>query len=189
MEKINFNYFCDNFDFYVKEALNNKIFIYPTDTIYWIWSIVNKSNIERIYDIKKRDKNKPFSIVAPNIDWIKENFITSNDFEEKFNFFLENNHGITVILSKKNNLFLPDIWVNNKVWVRILKNNFQNFVTKLNQAFITTSANISNTDYIEDEKYFEEKFEKNVDYILIHNYKKSVESRIIDFTDNYKILR
>jgi tRNA A37 threonylcarbamoyladenosine synthetase subunit TsaC/SUA5/YrdC len=76
MKKILFSEFMENLDFFVQEAKNGKIFVYPTDTIYGIGGIWNEENIKKIAAIKNRDWNKMFSVIAPNFDWILSNYKT-----------------------------------------------------------------------------------------------------------------
>ena len=48
-----------------------KIFIYPTDTIYGLGcDALNEKSVEKIKEIKKRDKDKPLSVIAPSKKWI-----------------------------------------------------------------------------------------------------------------------
>ena len=190
MEKINIIEVIKNKNYFLNEILNNKIFIYPTDTIYWIWWIVNKENVEKIYEIKWRDKNKPFSIIAPNMEWIINNFNTSNDFIKKFNEFEDKYKWITVILEKKIEWSFEWIWIKNKVWIRYINHEFQKIVEEINQPFITTSANISWNNYKYDLNKFINEFWEKIDYIIYDDkINKDKSSRIIDFTDNYKIIR
>ena len=47
---------------------NGGIVVYPTDTYYGIGcDIMNKKAIERIYQLKQRDKNKPFSFICSSL--------------------------------------------------------------------------------------------------------------------------
>ena len=47
------------------------IIAYPTDTFYGIGcDIMNKNAIERVYQIKQRQKNKPFSFICSNLKHI-----------------------------------------------------------------------------------------------------------------------
>src|SRR6056297_407855 len=44
------------------------VIVYPTDTTYGLGcDIYNKKGIERIYQIKQRDKRKPFSFICPDL--------------------------------------------------------------------------------------------------------------------------
>jgi tRNA threonylcarbamoyl adenosine modification protein (Sua5/YciO/YrdC/YwlC family) len=47
---------------------NGGVVVYPTDTYYGIGcDIMNKKAIERIYQIKKRNKSKPFSFICSSL--------------------------------------------------------------------------------------------------------------------------
>ena len=60
----------------IQEILSGKIFIYPTDAIYGLGcNAENIDAVNKIKEIKQRDKDKPLSVIAPSIDWIKENLI------------------------------------------------------------------------------------------------------------------
>jgi L-threonylcarbamoyladenylate synthase len=143
MKIVDYNFFKSNLDFYISEALKWKTFIYPTDTIYGIWWITNTDIVKKIYQIKNRDYSKPFSIIAPNINWIIQNFEVKNDFKNYLNTKLQEFHGITIILKRRDQKNLTNIWTEKWVWVRILNHPFQDFINKLWQPFITTSANLS----------------------------------------------
>ncbi|WP_300462415.1 L-threonylcarbamoyladenylate synthase [Desulfobacula sp.] len=55
------------------------IIAYPTDTVYGIGcDIMNKRAIEKIYSIKQRDKNKPFSFICPDLKDISKYAKVSN---------------------------------------------------------------------------------------------------------------
>ena len=57
-----------------EDILQGKIVVYPTDTIYGLGcNAEDKKAVEKIKQIKKRDKNKPLSIIAPSFEWIKKN--------------------------------------------------------------------------------------------------------------------
>lgn len=158
--------FLKNIDFFIQEAKSWKIFIYPTDTVYGIWSIVNNQTISKIYKIKERDLAKPFSIVAPNIGWIKDNFIVQKDFDDYLKNSLNKYHWITILLYKKDKTWQPLLGKWNLVWVRILKHDFQKFVSKLWEWFITTSANISWQPSVDSIKLISKDIISKVDYII-----------------------
>jgi L-threonylcarbamoyladenylate synthase len=120
-----------------KEILAGKIFIYPTDTIYGIGcNALNKEAVNKIREIKKRDM-KPFSVIAPSKNWIKENCIVDLDIDK----YLPGPY--TLILKKKDKTFLKHVSESETIGVRIPDNNFTELVQKSEVPFVTTSVNFS----------------------------------------------
>lgn len=116
----------------------NKIFIYPTDTIYGIGcNAENKKLVQKIREIKGRD-NKPFSVIAPSIKWILENFETS---EEEIKKYLPGPY--TLLLKKKDLDFLKEISENELVGVRIPNCEFTKKLQDSGKPIVTTSVNLS----------------------------------------------
>lgn len=176
---VKFNDFMENVDFFVSEAKSWKVFIYPTDTIYWIGAIRNDESIKKIADIKHRNRNKMFSIIAPNFNyqWILDG---CNEFwisVDELKWHLEKYHWVTWIFSHE------------KPGIRIIKHNFQKFVEKLGMPFITTSVNISGDVAATEVNLVNKEIADNVDYIIddwICAWRPSV---LIDFVDNRVIER
>jgi len=163
--------FLENIDFFIDEAQAWKIFVYPTDTVYGIGWIYRDDIIEKIFEIKKRDKAKRFSIIAPDFEFIIQNYNLPSEFPSKADLEkqLEKYHWVTWIFDYK------------KPGVRIIKHDIQKFVKKLWNAFITTSLNISGEPVIRDLTNLPVEIEKNVDYTIdawILSWKPSV---LIDF--------
>lgn len=143
-----------------QEILKGKIFIYPTDTIYGIGcNALNKKAVNKVRQIKKRDK-KPFSVIAPSLEWIKEKCIV--DFNLKK--YLPGKY--TVILKKKNPSFLK--WVSDKktLGVRIPNHHFTKRIQKANVPFITTSVNFSGEKYSSSINEIPREILDMVDYVI-----------------------
>jgi len=176
---VEFKKFMENLDFYVSEAKDWKVFIYPTDTIYWIWAIWNGESIKKIADIKHRNRNKMFSIIAPdfNYEWIvsgcKELWVSMEDMKEQ----LAKYHWVTRIFSHE------------KPWIRIIKHDFQKFVEKLWMPFITTSVNISWDIAATEVNLINKEIADNVDYIIDDWICAGKPSVLIDFVDGKVIER
>lgn len=142
-----------NIDFFIDEAKQWKTFVYPTDTIYWIWWIHNEFTLNKIYNIKSRDKMKIFSVIAPDFERIKINY--KWDDIDLLKNYLAKYHWVTYIFDY------------DKPWVRILKNNLiQEFVKKLWEPFITTSCNISWKSVVQDLNNLDTSIVKKIDYII-----------------------
>ena len=122
-----------------KEILAGKVFIYPTDTVYGIGcDATNKNSVEKIREIKRRDA-KPFSVIAPSVEWIKENCIIPESIE--IGKYLPGPY--TLILKKKNPDFLKETSPSETLGVRIPANGFTAEIQKSGAPFVTTSVNFS----------------------------------------------
>lgn len=166
MKILTYEEFNKNIYFYINQANAWKIFIYPTDTIYGLWTIISDNSIAQIKNIKNRWQNKNFSIIAPDNERIKHNFITTSDFDSKLNYYLNKYHWITLLCTRKDPNFLKNISINEKIGIRILNHPFQEFIKKLWQPFITTSVNISWQNHIKEINEIPNEIYKSVDFII-----------------------
>jgi L-threonylcarbamoyladenylate synthase len=143
-----------------KAILSGKIFIYPTDTIYGIGcDATNKEAVEKIREIKKRD-NKPFSVIAPSISWIKENCFIDLEIKK----YLPGPY--TIILKKKNPAFLSWVSENDSLGVRIPNCKSTKNMQKAGVPFITTSVNLSGEPFAKSVKEIPQEIKRRVDYII-----------------------
>ncbi len=121
------------------KELKEKLVIYPTDTVYGLGcDAENEKLVEKIYEIKKRPRDKPLSVIAPGFKWIQENFECDMSIVRKF---LPGAY--TLVLKKKNPEFLKFVAPGESVGVRIPAHLISKVVEELGMAFVTTSANIS----------------------------------------------
>ena len=80
---------------------NNKIIVFPTDTLYGILAnALCKNCVEKVYEIKKRTPNKPYLILIKSLEDLKPFDLEISQLEKKVLL----NKGITVILNLKNPL-------------------------------------------------------------------------------------
>ncbi|CAD5117634.1 unnamed protein product [Dimorphilus gyrociliatus] len=121
---------------------NNKVVSLPTDTIYGIAALVNSDEaINKLYDIKHRNRVKPIAISCGNIDnvYYYSNVTISESLLSKL---LPG--PVTVIFERKSTLnrnLNPDT---NLVGIRIPNHPFvRKICMKLNCAIALTSANLS----------------------------------------------
>lgn len=122
----------------------------------------NEELVNRIREIKNRDE-KPLSVIAPSVEWIMDNFETS---EEEINKYLPGKY--TLILKKKNPSFLPWISNNERIGVRIPDSDFTRELQKSGKPIITTSVNLSGGPFATEisgvDKRILEKVDKVYDY-------------------------
>jgi L-threonylcarbamoyladenylate synthase len=145
----------------LKEIKKGKIFIYPTDTIYGIGcDATNLKSVERIKRIKKRDKDKPLSVIASSLEWIKENLV----FDSKLTKYLPGPY--TLILKKKNKNFLKHVSSTGFLGVRIPDNKITRIIQASGVPFITTSVNLSGEKPVESISEIKQEIMDKVDLII-----------------------
>ena len=124
---------------FVEDIKHGAVFIYPTDTIYGLGcDATNEESVAMIKDLKYRDKDKPMSVIAPSVEWIKENCEVTDEEIEKY---LPG--PFTIIVKKKNPEFLKQIASGDTLGIRIPDCEFTELVTRAGVPFITTSVNFA----------------------------------------------
>jgi len=127
----------------IQAIKQGNIFIYPTDTIYGLGcDATNIFAVEKIKNIKQRDKDKPLSIIAPSIDWIKKHLIVDVELEK----YLPGPY--TILLKKKDNSFMNHVSNNEMLGIRIPDNDFTKIIQKAGLPFITTSVNLGGESFL-----------------------------------------
>jgi len=124
---------------FVEDIKNGAVVIHPTDTIYGIGcDATNEDSVRLIKEIKRQEKNKPMSVIAPSVSWIKKHCEVESDVIEKY---LPGPY--TLILKKKDKNFLKVASPNDLLGVRIPDCEFTKLVEKAGIPFITSSVNFS----------------------------------------------
>ena len=153
------------------------LFIYPTDTIYGIGC--NAENSESVLKIRtiKRSKINPFSIIAPSKEWIEQNLII------KFPEYLEKLPGpYTLILEKKNQLFLKEANRPNTLGIRMPNHPFTTLIQEAGVPFITTSVNISGQKPIQQISETPDEIEEKIDIAIDVGVLNNPPSTVFDLT-------
>ncbi|MEI6296062.1 MAG: L-threonylcarbamoyladenylate synthase [bacterium] len=183
MKLIDKEYVENNQKEIIKAIQDGLVFIYPTDTIYGIGTNATKDDfVMKIRTIKQRE-TKPFSVIAPNIDWIKENCETDKETEK----WLEKLPGrYTLFLDLKNTDCISDEVnpLDDSIGVRIPQHWFTEIIEKSGIPFITTSANISGQSYMRKIEDLDEDIKNSVDYIIYEGEKIGKESEKVDLRKN-----
>ena len=170
MKTITLEDFFQQQDFYIAEAKTGKLFVYPTDTVYGMWAIYTPENIDKIIDIKQSPDRWQPSIIVPHFEWIKKRFPQADI--EKMKKQLEHYHGVTYIFDYQ------------KPWMRIIKHPIQEFVTHLDEWFISTSCNLSWQPTIKEIKDVPPAIAAKIDYIIDGGIWWGKASVLIDFVSD-----
>ena len=172
------------------EIKNNKVVIFPTETVYGIGANgLDAEAIKKLFIAKKRPENKPINLLISNIDMIENvaKDLTSLDYALIKEFFPG---PLTLILKKKNNV--PNILTANgdTVGVRMPANEIAlKLIEYANIPIATSSSNISgNETGINIDNIFDD-FNGRVDYIIDDGPSKlGVASTIVKVVDNKPII-
>ncbi len=154
-----------------------EIFIHPTDTIYGIGCNALISNaVKKIREIKERP-DTPFSVMAPSVEWIKENCIITKQTEK---YLKELPGPVTLILKTTNQAVAPDVAPgSDTLGVRIPKHWFHTIVEDLEIPIITTSVNKTETSFMTSIDDLDPEIAKDVDFAIDEGKKEGRPSKII----------
>ncbi|XOB64853.1 L-threonylcarbamoyladenylate synthase [Deferribacteres bacterium DY0037] len=163
--------------------------IFSTDTIYGIGAPVSdvKSN-EKIFDIKGRDRTKPFPILISSLKQLSEIAIIESEKQLKA---LEEvwPSPVTFILKAKKGLN-PLFTINGTVAVRMPDKKWLLNLIDTVGPVSATSANLSGENYSNSEKAVIETFKSKIIFFIFDNNQNVESSSIIDISqDTYKVTR
>jgi tRNA threonylcarbamoyl adenosine modification protein (Sua5/YciO/YrdC/YwlC family) len=163
------------------------VIAYPTDTTYGIGcSIFCKKSIERIYQLKMRDRRKPFSFICSSLAEVSHYARVSNAAFKILKRYLPGPYTFVLEATRE----VPDLLLTRQktVGIRIPDNSICNaLVTALGNPVITTSANLSGEDPVGDPRIIEDLFGTQLDFVvdggLLETDVSSVISLLIDGTE------
>ncbi len=168
----------------VKMLEAGKIVAYPTDTIYGIGcDIFSKKGLEKIQQLKGRDKNKPLSFICSDLSHISQFAKVSNYayrimkrlLPGPYTFILDASREVPRMLMPKR----------KTVGIRIPDNTIAlSIVKELGHPIITTSANFSGEDAISDPLEIERVMGKQLDAVIDGGRLSGDPSTVIDLTGN-----
>ncbi len=132
----------------IKAVLENGgLILYPTDTIWGIGcDATNSQAVEKVYDLKQRDRNKSFIILVDSIEMMKE--YVEHIHPRIDTLLLHHTRPLTIIFDQARNL--PENLVANdgSIGVRLVQDDFcRELIQTYGKPLVATSANISNEPF------------------------------------------
>ena len=130
----------------VEESANwlakNKILLHPTEGVWGIGcNAKNNKAIDRIFDLKKREKSKKFILLSPSIDSVKE-FCTV--LKEDFKILENEWPGPTTFLLERGTEKYSKLSYLNRLAVRVSAHKpLVDLLDLFGSEIVSTSANIS----------------------------------------------
>jgi len=174
----------------IKAAKTGGTIIYPTDTVYGIGcSMFANSAIDKICEIKKREKGKPLSVAFCDLEQASQYSTLSNEDREFIAKKLEDKeNGHTFIAKKKSIMFLHQCFNGPTIGIRIPNNETAKAIAREAGPIITTSANVSGEKAPVEFSEISQEVVNFVDVALQGNCELKKQSIIIDLSTK-KVLR
>jgi tRNA threonylcarbamoyl adenosine modification protein (Sua5/YciO/YrdC/YwlC family) len=170
--------------------LQGGIIIYPTDTVYGLGcDLSNKKGIERIYELKRRNRKQPLSFICSDLKHISQ-YAKVTDYAYKtmkrllpgpYTFILKASRLVPkIILPKRSTtgIRVPD----NQICLDLIK--------ELGQPIISTSVKTADGEDLGTPYEIEERFGRMVDLIIDGGIIIPEPSSVISLVDdNIEIIR
>jgi tRNA threonylcarbamoyl adenosine modification protein (Sua5/YciO/YrdC/YwlC family) len=142
------------------------IIAYPTDTYYGIGcDIFNKKAIEKIYRLKQRDKNAPFSFICADLTNISQFAKVSNYAYKTMRRLLPGPYTFILEGSK----MVPKIMLTKRktAGIRVPAHEIcLNLVEGLGNPIISTSAGSADGDILHDPSLIQDHFGAHIDMVI-----------------------
>ena len=166
------------------------VVIMPTDTIYGIIAdATNEYAIQRVYEMKKRNENKPMLMLVNSIEMLEKYVSSINDIERKLIDELWPG-ALTIIFKKRN---VSDLLTGglDTVGIRFPDNKLLiDIMNELNVPLLSTSVNVSGDESATCINNINNLILDNVDYVYDVGECKGEPSTIVVVNDNeLKVLR
>lgn len=166
------------------------VVIMPTDTIYGIIAdATNEYAIQRVYEMKKRNENKPMLMLVNSIEMLEKHVSSISDIERKLIDELWPG-ALTIIFKKRN---ISDLLTGglDTVGIRYPDNKLLiDIMNELNVPLLSTSVNVSGDESATCINNINNLILDNVDYVYDMGECKGEPSTIVVVDNNeLKVLR
>jgi len=161
------------------------IVAYPTDTFYGIGcDIMNKKAIEKIYKLKQRSKNKPFSFICSGLKNISHYAKVSNYAYKTMKRLLPGPYTFILEGSK----LVPKIMLTKRktAGIRVPDNSIcQTIVEELGNPIITTSATMPDGTLFHNPSLIHDYFLSRIDIVVDGGPVPAEPSSVISLINDY----
>lgn len=168
---------------------NGELAIFPTDTVYGLGALIlDEKGQKRIYEIKKRDKNKRLACLCASIKQAADIAIVTPDAKKLMSLYWPG--ALTIILMCKKQL--GTLTTSDTIGIRVPNHKLALEILEENGPMATTSVNLSGESPLNDPVKIKEAFGNLVDYIITEEKGSylDVSSTVIDMTKKpYQVYR
>ena len=123
------------------------LILFATDTIWGIGcDATDPIAVKKVYDLKKRDPNKPFILIADSLEMVKDYV---EEVHPKIETLLEyHTRPLTVVYEQNKNLPKEVVAKDGSVAFRVVQSSFcKEIIKAFGKPLVATSANISNAPF------------------------------------------
>ncbi len=175
-----------------QELKNGGVYIFPTDTVYaLIADSRSLVGLEKIFKLKNIPKNKPLSLLCPNISLASEyvDYLPN----EAFKIMKKITPGPYTFILRANRKLPRATLANEKskqIGIRIPDSIYIQELLKVHGGTLCSTSVMSEEDYITNPEELEKQYGSRVNGILDAGILPTELSTIIDFTsDSMEVLR
>ncbi len=151
----------------IKAVLENGgLILYPTDTIWGIGcDATNPEAVEKVYQLKQKNRNKSFIILVDGIEMIKT--YVEHVHPRIDTLLLHHVRPLTVVFENARNLPSNLIADDGSIAIRLVRDEFcQNLIRDYGKPLIATSANVSEEPFPNNFGEISSAIIKGVDYVF-----------------------
>lgn len=163
---------------------NGGVIAYPTDTIYGIGcDIMNKKAIEKIYHIKRRERNQPFSFICSDLKHISDYAKVSNYAYKTMKRLLPGPYTFVLEGSR----LVPKIMLTRRKTAGIRVPNHEiclSLVRELGNPIISTSAGTPDGESFLDPSLLHDHYGANLDLVIDGGPASGSPSSVISLIDD-----
>ncbi len=175
-----------NIAFYSDQVRQGKVIVFPTDTIWGIGcDATNLSAVKYVYEVKKRDLNKPCILLIDSIQNLKK--YVSNLHPRIENLLIHYKKPISIIY-KASDLLHPQILNHDgTVAIRVTNNPFcKELIQNLGRPVISTSANVQGEPFPKSFEDISKEIIEGADIVVDKIYDSGINeepSMLLSFND------
>lgn len=164
------------------------VIAYPTDTIYGVGcSIFSKKGIDRIYELKERDRKKPMSFICADLSDIARYAVVGNYAYRTMKRLLPGPYTFVLRATKE----VPRMMQNRQqqVGIRVPDSAIcLALVRELGHPIVTTSANLSGEDPLMDPEVIESQWGHLLDAVIDGGILKGEPSSVVELGDERAVV-
>ena len=164
------------------------IIAYPTDTYYGIGcDIMNKKAIEKIYQLKQRDKNKPFSFICSGLKNISNYAMVSNYAYKTMKRLLPGPYTFVMAGSR----LVPKIMLTKRktAGIRVPDSNICTaLVEELGNPIISTSTTMPDGTIFSNPSLLHDHFSSSIDIVIDGGAVPDEPSSVISLIDDDPVI-